>query len=208
MQLVGRIPNSEPDRDAVLMQVRTFKEKAETVLETLDAAPNNVDRAHVDDTSVAKLFEEVKVMFQDLPSRIEGRLDPARHRKSRRFHPGMIEEFLHVSGDFGDPTGLLFLIGLLREELPWLHELGLEFYRAIKSGNRAQIRKTMKPLMIALDFTRYGPFIDEMPDKDSYLIVRELPDIFERYFARAMEKSEKRSRNAVKKSGKRSASAK
>jgi len=114
-----------------------------------------------------------------------------------------------VSRDFDDPTGLLFLIGLLREELPWLHELGLEFYRAIKGGNQTQIQKAMKPLMIALDFTRHGPFIDEMHDKESYVIVRELPDIFERYFYRAMEKSEKRSRNTVKKkSVKRSASTK
>jgi hypothetical protein len=208
MQLVGRIPNSEPDRDAVLMQVRTFNSKAEAVLKTLDAAPDEVGRIHVDDTSVAKLFEEVKVMFQDLPSRIEGRLDPVRNRKDRRFHPRMIEEFLHMSRDFDDPTGLLFLIGLLREELPWLHELGLEFYRAIKDGNQTHIQKAMKSLMTALEFTRYGPFIDEMHDKEIYILVRELPDIFERYFYRAMEKSVKRARNPVKKRAKRVTSVK
>jgi hypothetical protein len=209
MQLVGRIPNSEPDRDAVLMQVRTFKDKAKAVLEMLDASPDDVDRASVDDTSVAKLFEEVKVMFQDLPSRIEGRLDPVRHKRGRRFHPRMIEELLHhMSRDFEDPTGLLLLIGLFREELPWLHELGLEFYRSIKGGNKTQIQKTMKPLMTALDFMRHGPFLDEMHDKESYIIVRELPDIFERYFYRAMERAEKRSRKVVKKTTKRSASSK
>ena len=147
-------------------------------------------------------------MFQDLPSRIEHRIDPARHRKSRRFHPRMIEEFLHVSRDFDDPTGLLFLIGILREELPWLHELGLEFYRAIKGGSKLQIQKAMKSLMLALDFTRHGPFIDEMHDKESYIMVRELPDIFERYFYSAMEKPEKRSTNPVKRRTKKTSSAK
>jgi len=172
IQLVGRIPNSEPDRDAVLMQVRTFKQKAETVLVTLDAGLADVAQSSVDDTSVAKLFEEVKVMFQDLPSRIEGRLDPVRQKRGRRFHPRMVEEFLHMSEKFDEPTGLLFIIGLFRDELPWLHELGLEFYRAIKAGNQTQIQKSMKPLMMALDFIRHGPFIDEMHDKESFMIVR------------------------------------
>jgi hypothetical protein len=74
MQLVGRIPNSEPDRDAIAMQVRTFNEKAKNLLEALDVEVHIDAQPSVDDTTVAKLFEEVKVMFQDLPSRIEGPL--------------------------------------------------------------------------------------------------------------------------------------
>jgi hypothetical protein len=205
MQLVDRIPNSEPDRDAIAMQVRSFTEKAKSVLEKLGESANEETQQAIDETSVAKLFEEVKVMFQDLPSRIEGRLDPMR-RKRHRLHPMMMmDEFRHMSSDFDDPTGLLFVIGLFREELPWLHELGMEFYRAIKGGNQTQIQNAMKPLMMALDFTRHGPFIDKMRDKESYVIVRELPDIVERYFFRAMEKSEKRSRKAGKTTTKRAA---
>src|SRR6266446_4417854 len=120
MQLVGRIPNSEPDREAIAMQVRTFKEKAKSILEKLDGAVNEEAQQSLDETSVAKLFEEVKVMFQDLPSRIEGRLDPLRRKRRRRLHPMMVEEILHVSKEFDDPTGLLILIGLFRDELPWL----------------------------------------------------------------------------------------
>lgn len=92
MQLVGRIPNSEPDRDAIAMQVRTFKEKVKSVLTKLETPVGEEGEDSVDETSVAKLFEEVKVMFQDLPSRIEGQLDPMRQRKRRRLHPMMIEE--------------------------------------------------------------------------------------------------------------------
>ena len=95
MQLVDRIPNSEPDRDAIVMQVRTFKEKAKAILTKLEKPVE--EEESVDETSVAKLFEEVKVMFQDLPSRIEGQLDPLRHRKRRRFHPGMIEDLFHMT---------------------------------------------------------------------------------------------------------------
>jgi hypothetical protein len=202
MQLVGRIPNSEPDRDAIAMQVRTFNDKAKTVLEKLDTGNDEVDLSSVDDSSVAKLFEEVKVMFQDLPSRIEGRLDPMRHRKRRRFHPMMIEEFLHMSKDFDEPTGLLLLIGLFRDELPWLHELGLELYRAIKRGNTTEMKRAFESMMMALDFTRHGPFAEELHDKEAYMMIRELPEILDRYISRAIDKSQQASRKARKASTK------
>jgi hypothetical protein len=208
MQLVGRIPNSEPDREAIAMQVRSFIEKAKSVLEQLDQGTDEEIQPAIDETSVAKLFEEVKVMFQDLPSRIEGRLDPMRHRKHRGFHPMMMEEFLHMSKGDDDPTGLLFLMGLFRDELPWLHEVGLEFYRAIKGGRPAQIEEAFGSLMRALDLTRHGPLGEGIRDKETYMMVRHLPEVLETYYIRAMERSEKRSRNAVKKkSTKRLASA-
>jgi hypothetical protein len=71
-----------------------------------------------------------------------------------------------------------------------------------------ELAEAFSKLLSSLDFIRHGPFIEEMHDKESFIIVRELPDIIERYFFRAIEKSKRRSRNAVKKSTKRSASVK
>ena len=194
MQLVGRIPNSEPDRDAIAMQVRTFKEKAKTVLGTLDTGLDEEDQPSVDDTSVAKLFEEVKVMFQDLPSRIEGRLDPMRHRKHRRFHPMMFEEFLHFSKDHNDPTGLLLMISSFRDQVPWLYEIGLEAYRAIKDGDPVMIEKAVNSVRKAVDFARHSPFMEDFQDKETHFLVRELPEILERYLVTAMESPKRMTR--------------
>ncbi|MDX6402788.1 MAG: hypothetical protein QOH70_243 [Blastocatellia bacterium] len=195
MQLVDRIPNSEPDRDAIAMQVRSFIDKAKLVLDKLDQSADEEPQPAIDETSVAKLFEEVKVMFQDLPSRIEGRLDPMR-RKRHRFHPMMMEELLHMSKEFDDPTGLLVLIGLFRDELPWLYEVGLEFYRAIKSGNHAQMKKAHRSIMIAFEITRHGPLGEGMRDKETYMMMREMPHILNEYFERAISRPPKRSRKA------------
>ena len=74
MQLVRRIPNAEPDSEVVKSQVVAFRGKA---LPIPSADPSEVVSAvDTDATSVAKIFEEVKVMFQDLPGRIERRIDP------------------------------------------------------------------------------------------------------------------------------------
>ena len=193
MQLVGRIPDSEPDRDAIAMQVRTFNAKAKDVLEKLDAGRDDEDRSPVDDTSVAKLFEEIKVMFQDLPSRIEGRLDPIRHRRRRRLHPMMVEEILHVS-KIDDTTGLLVILGMLRDDFPWLYEIGLEAHRAIKGGSSAQIRKAGEAFQRALELTIEGPFSRELHDKETYFVVRESLEILDRFLMRAIERSGKMAR--------------
>lgn len=112
IQLLERIPNSEPDKDAIQMQVKSFIQKATEILKKLgDAKDSKQDKVVVDETSVAKLFEEVKIMFQDLPSRVESRLsdsiDPMRKRKMRRFDPMFFEEMLHFSEKSDDPFGLL-----------------------------------------------------------------------------------------------------
>lgn len=190
MQLVGRIPNSEPDREAIAMQVRRFKEKAKSALAKLDT-PTIEEEQSIDETSVAKLFEEVKVMFQDLPSRIEGQLDPMRHRRRRRLHPMMVDELMHMSKP-NDPIGLLATIGLFREEMPWLYELGLEVYRAIQRGNASQIRKAGNAFHMALDFTSHGPLGREFHDKETFYFLRESTDLLHRYIQRAIDQAEKK----------------
>jgi hypothetical protein len=191
MQLVRRIPNAEPDRDAVGMQVGTFKEKITEILGRLDADKDKENEDSVDETSVAKLFEEVKVMFQDLPSRVENRLDPHRKRKFRRLHPMMFEDALHMSLKLGDPIGLLIVFSFFRDEVPWLYELGLEAYRTIKSGNRVKIEKAIKNIQMAVDFARHGPFMEEIRDKETYFVIRELPMMIERFLPEVVEVSPK-----------------
>jgi len=106
----------------------------------------------------------------------------------------VMHEFLHGSKEVDDPTGLLLLIGLFRDELPWLYGVGLEFYRANKSGNHAQMKKAHRSIMIAFDMTRHGPLSEGIRDKETYMMVREMPEILDRYFDRAISKSPKRSR--------------
>jgi hypothetical protein len=186
MQLVDRIPNSEPDREAIAMQVRAFIEKARSVLDNLEEGSNDESQPTVDDTSVAKLFEEVKVMFQDLPSRIEGHLEPIRHRGRRRLHPMMVEEILHVS-KVDDPTGLLVILGMLRDDFPWLYEIGLEAHRAIKGGNPTQIRKAGESFQRTMELTLHGPFSRELHNKESFFLLRESMEILDRFISRAIE---------------------
>lgn len=101
-QLVNRIPNSEPDKATIKFQVGKFRQAISEIMKKLDGTPTESGKksaANVKEieNSSAKLFEEIKIMFQDLPSRIERAPPPEGRRRKRRFHPGMFEEMIHFN---------------------------------------------------------------------------------------------------------------
>ena len=136
-QLVNRIPGSEPDRDTIGFQVGKFKSSIEGILKSLavpatSTSPTKRKQDEIENSS-AKLFEEIKIMFQDLPSRIE-RNDARPPRRRRRFPPGMIEELMF--GAKNPIIGVRVGLSLLREALPWIYDEGCALL------NKLQVTKT------------------------------------------------------------------
>ncbi len=70
LQLIRRNPEADPREEAVRRQVKAFKESVASILK---ARPKEAAPAHpaVDPSAVARLFEEVKVMFRQLPDQLE-----------------------------------------------------------------------------------------------------------------------------------------
>ena len=196
LQLVKRIPNSEPDEDIIKGQVQVFKEK---LTELLNKQPGIDEKSAelVGDASIAKLFEEVKVMFQDLPSRIDKRVNPERFgKRRRRFHPMMMEELLHMGKEFTDPNiAFLMMVSIFREDLPWVYEVGMETYRTLKAAkSKAEKQKALDNFSKAMEMFNHpmmGEFYD-YPDneKDTYMMFKEtrnmLVHFFDRYFHNEM----------------------
>lgn len=195
MGLLSRIPNSEPDRDAVAIQVKTFTQKKIQVLKTL-GAPVKVE-APTQDTSVAKLFEEVKLIVQDLPSKVEGRLadavDPMRRRRMKRFHPMMLDELSMMPHDGGgSPIGILMMFGMFRDEFPWLYDLGKELYDALRKGDRTSADECIREIRDVMEIARHHPMMEDMMmgggSKDAFMFLHEMPRMLDRYFDRIRPK--------------------
>jgi hypothetical protein len=200
MQLVRRIPESEPDHDAIQMQVQTFKTRVSKALEVLAQQIEEEPVKSADDTSVAKIFEEVKIMFQDLPSRIEGKLvdggESPRRRRFRRVHPMMVEDMMQMVGrGTPDPVGILVLTSFLRDDFPWLYELGMEIYRAARGGKLGETEAALRRFERACEFTLHGPLFEEFGSKDGHMLLSEIPRALERMTHRILETLQKRSRS-------------
>lgn len=193
-QLARRIPNLELDGDVVKSQIETFKATEGVLLKKLASGTKKTETKDVaDETAVAKLAEEMKA----LPSRVAERLiesgDPFR-RRMRRFHPMMFEELMHMSGEPGDPVGILMAASLVRDDMPWLYELAMEVYRAVKTGDTEAIQREMNRLSRFSEMTMRRPFMEEFgfSGKESHMIAMEFPRMLEHTLLRALENTQSR----------------
>ncbi|HLG17209.1 MAG TPA: toll/interleukin-1 receptor domain-containing protein [Blastocatellia bacterium] len=189
-QLARRVPSLELDADVVKIQVGAFKKTEAAILEALTAGGGKKETsAEAEESPVAKLIEEMKA----LPSRVAERLaeagDPIRRRGMRRLHPMMFEELMHMSGDPGDPVGILMAASVVREDAPWLYELAMEVYRAVKSGDTEAIEREMKRLRRFSEFMMGGPFMEEfgIGGKESHMFLMEFPRMLEHMLSRTLE---------------------
>lgn len=178
-QLARRIPALELDADVVKAQVQAFKTSEAEILKALSASgKKNGEVGSVEDSPFAKLIEEMKT----LPSRVAERLseegDPFRKRRIRRFPPFILDELMHMPGEPGDPVAVLMVASLVRDDMPWLYELGMEVYRAAKSGDGNAIAAEMKRLRRFSELMVHGPMMEEL-GKESYMLAMEFPRMLE-----------------------------
>jgi hypothetical protein len=190
-QLVNRVPNSEPDRDTIKFQVGKFKQSVANILEGIRkgeaSPPANASNQKVQDieNSSAKLFEEIKIMFQDLPSRIDRSTLPESRKRRRKFHPGMIDELMHFPKN--PKLGVRMALSLYRDRLPWVYEEGCALLDKLASTKGSELRvKLLQEFEELLMMSTRNPFVEELliDDKEDYVLVMELPRVILRNMER------------------------
>lgn len=166
MQLIRRHPQAAPREEAVRLQAKAFRETIAKLLKDRknDAAPAP---PKTEDTSVAKFFEEIKVLVRDVPERVvneAGGFRISRGRRRFRFHPGMMEEmFYHpMFMDVSPAMPILMAVSLLHDEFPWIYELGSQFFRAAEGRNVAKVQKAGVLLIRAVELMHRGPLNEIM----------------------------------------------
>ncbi|HMH17189.1 MAG TPA: hypothetical protein VK572_03475, partial [Burkholderiales bacterium] len=136
--------------------------------------------------------EEIKVLVRDMPDRVASELGNdsrmRRMRKGRRFHPMMFEEMFHhpMFRESPDHAGLpvLMMFSMLRDDYPWLYELGLHLYRAIESENPKAIERARRTIENTIKITLHGPMGEMMGgpgDDESMMMLHHLVRSMDRY---------------------------
>jgi hypothetical protein len=199
LELIRRNQNARPREEAVRRQVAAFVSEIDPLLKK--RAGGSAEPEEMDATAAAKLFEEVKVMFRDLPSRVEGHLrEHGMARRRRRLHPMMFEEVFHfarVDGSENPGAAWLFISSFLRDEVPWLSEIGLQLYRAYQTGDAKQVEQAQRALHDVLRMARHSRMMMRGPeDEETFMLMRHLPEMLERsaLLPPAKERKPKRSR--------------
>jgi len=185
LKLIQRNPNARPREQAVRKQVELFLTEIAPLLDQRSGSEEET-KDEMEATDVAKMFEEVKVMFRDLSTRVQSGLrDQGAIRKRRRFHPMMIEEIFHLANDEEtDPSiAWLMIASVFREELPWLAESSLEIYRAVQGGSPDQILTARQNMNSMLSIMRHSKFFHRFmrDDEETFFLMRHLPDMLEHF---------------------------
>jgi len=129
-----------------------------------------------------EILEELVSSIRGIDSRIrsleEASVEPRSRSRRRRIDPVLIHELPHlISERPGDPVAILVLASMVREDAPWLYELGMEAYRSAKSGRRDHARHAMRQFQRAAEMTLRGPIPPEEFGFDPrifHMIAREL----------------------------------
>lgn len=117
-------------------------------------------------TVSSKQFDEIKLLIDSLPSKLENRLDHEFRRRKRHFFPMMLDEMMHMEMKIDDPNiRFLMIISFFKEEVPWIYEIGLETYRGLKTAKtKVEIRKLIETFERALEMGGH-PIFREMYGK-------------------------------------------
>jgi hypothetical protein len=197
-QLIKRNPSADPRQEAVRIQVRAFRERVASLLKKRGAPEASLPASRVDEPGVAQLFEEVKVMFRDLPDKVGAKLRETvgTHRLGRRrmFHPMMMEELMFHPGfgeaPEGEAAAWLMIGSVAGDDFPWLRELAMEMYRATSARDPERIavarhaaRRTLKAMNESKPFRHFLRGDD--PETD--MMMRHLPEMLEHWLARVEE---------------------
>lgn len=106
---------------------------------------------------------------------------PRSRRRRPRFHPMMFEEiFRAMEVRPSDPVRFLFLASMLREDFPWIYELGVDAYRISLAGKSERAREAQQRFLAACRALRMGPFMEMSGDKETHMYFRELMHLVER----------------------------
>jgi hypothetical protein len=200
-QIARRVQGLELDADVVKVQVATFKATEAEILKKLSTPESRKEgKGLAEENPIAKLVEEMK----SLPTRVAERLaeseEPYRGRRGRRINPMMLEDMMHMmhmGGEPGDPVPILIAASLVRDDLPWLYELAMEVYRAVKSGDPTLIEIESTRLRRFSETMMHGPFMMGGfggDDKDTHMLVREFPRMLQRVLDRTLESAKPRTR--------------
>lgn len=186
LQLISRNPEASPREEAVRLQVRVFRESIAKLLKARAKDGTKQARQEPPETAIARLFEEVKVMVGQIPEQVDDRVRQSTRRgglrRLRRFHPGMLDEIcfhpaLRDSPD-GPATAWFMILSLIRDEMPWIYESGLDVYHALKAHDENLLSRAMNDFERTVEVVTHSHFMFELlgpEDEESFHMARQLP---------------------------------
>jgi TIR domain len=186
LDLIHRNRDADPRQEAVKHCVQVFLEQVGKLVKATFEDAGTETAEQQGEVSVAKMFEEVKVLVRDLPERLDSQLHELRaplRRMRRHMPPDVIfHELMEFRDESSPALALLIFLSLFRDDLPWIYDLGLDYYRASQSEEEKRIRQARAAFRKAMHMLQEGPMVFELMggrrgDEAFHMIRRALKDM-------------------------------
>jgi len=161
----------------------TDSESSQILEEILDLSRLNQKLLRNPDSDTQGLLSEINNMLKLLVSKME-QDRKTQHRKRRRFHPEMLEELMHASPKFSkNYVPFQIVISQFKDDFPWLYDSGMEVVKTLKSSKSGGLKEqVVSEFMELVEYSFEHPMMREfiIPDKEQYMMLRELPYMLKR----------------------------
>ena len=148
--------------------------------EILDISRLNQKLLRNPNADISKEIGSIRIMLGELAEKTE--FNKVLRRK-HKIHPFMIEDLLHIPKFEKNLTGFQITISLFRDDFPWIYDAGLDVVKTLRNTPSSNDkREAINAFQELIDFTFEHPMMREiyMPDKEMWMMARDLPRILKR----------------------------
>lgn len=156
--------------------------------EILELSRDNQKLLRSPDSKLYDDMERVKETLEQLA--VKNSIMYERRIISRKYHPMVLEEIMHMSGGRSS-YGFLMTLSLFKEDFPWIYDMGKELVDILKSDSNSEEKENaVRAFREILDFTLGHPMMREVysRNKNTMMLVKELPYALFRYLDNMSEK--------------------
>lgn len=138
----------------------------------------------------SKLYDDIENL-KEILERLSVRSDMQNRRKqlSREYSSMFFEEIMHIS-DKRSSYGFLMTLSLLKEDFPWIYDMGKELADILKKENNQEKKSiAIKEFRDIVDFTFGHPTMRDIygHNKESMIFMKEIPYFLMRYLDELLE---------------------
>lgn len=174
---LNKLKDTQPVENEDVREDSQTPRSQEILEEILDLSRINQKLLRNPDGSLGTNLEEINNRLREVMERLERPDDSV--RRSRKFHPMMLEELLHFAhpGRSGF-VGVQMALALIRNQFPWIYDAGIETVSILRS-RRSQNEKhiAIEEFNKLLEFSFEHPMMRDMygGSKEYRMFYHELP---------------------------------
>jgi hypothetical protein len=179
-----------PEFENTLKQIEPATEKAQNVEsdkthiileEVLDITRNS--QKLLSNDMASNVVERIEGLLEKFDMRTNKTGDIVRWRGKRKMHLMMLEELLHFGRkEPSNGYGVLIVLSLVRDDLPWLYDAGKDLLDIMKSKVSLEAKQRAKHEFVDLvEYTFHNPMFSIDDSKEEYMMLRKLPMILSEY---------------------------